>query len=64
MDTYQILSIGSAVLSVGGVVLAIINHKRIRSHCCGRNAEISLDIDNTSPITPKPFVLSQGKEEK
>lgn len=50
MDTYGILSIGSAILSVGSVTLGIINHKRIRSTCCGRRGEVSFDIDNTSPL--------------
>ena len=26
-----------------------INHKRVRSTCCGSHGEVSLDIENTSP---------------
>jgi hypothetical protein len=61
MDTYQIVSIGSAVLSIGSVVIGVINHKRIRSTCCGRKHEVSLDIENTSPAVPK---LSLPLEQK
>ena len=50
MDNYTIvggsLGIASMVLSV----LTYINHKRIRSVCCGRTIEASLDIENTTPI--------------
>lgn len=33
-------------------LIGIINHKRIRSNCCGTKAEVSLDIENTSPSKP------------
>jgi hypothetical protein len=38
------------ITSVLGVVYAAINHKRIRSNCCGKRLEASLDIDNTTPV--------------
>jgi hypothetical protein len=30
-------------------VIGAINHQRLRSSCCGRRVEISLDIEKTSP---------------
>jgi hypothetical protein len=39
----------SLALSLGAVVIGIINHKRIRSTCCGKEASVSLDIESTSP---------------
>ena len=39
----------SLAVSTGAVILGIINHKRIRSSCCGREASVSLDIEATSP---------------
>ena len=40
-----------------GSVIAMINHRRIRSNCCGGVATLSLDIDNTTPPKePKPTV--------
>jgi len=63
MDTSQILSIGSMVLSVSGIVMAVVNHKRIRSNCCGRVGQVSLDIENTTPdVSPPQLVLPQDSK--
>ena len=44
-------------------LLTASNHKRIRSVCCGKNCESSLDVEDTTPVvhtnprapaTPKP----------
>jgi hypothetical protein len=50
----QTMSIVALVVSIGGIVLGIVNHKRIRSNCCGKKGEASFDIDTTTPpkITP------------
>jgi len=45
----QIVSYLSLALAVGGIIISAINHKRIRSTCCGVEKSISLDIDTTSP---------------
>jgi len=50
MDTNIVLSTVAIVISVSGAIIGAINHTRIRSACCGRSGEISLDIDKTSPI--------------
>jgi hypothetical protein len=34
-------------VSVGTAVVGVVNHKRIRSNCCGKKTEASLDIENT-----------------
>jgi len=39
----------SLVMMIIGSVIAGINHRRIRSECCGRTGAVSLDIDTTSP---------------
>lgn len=49
MDTNTILSIVAIVTSVGGAVLAVINHKRIRSNCFGKEIVLSIDVENTTP---------------
>jgi len=49
MDTSGIVSIVAIVTSVGGALLAIINHTKIRSNCFGRKLEVSLDVDRTTP---------------
>jgi hypothetical protein len=48
MDT-QILSGISIALSVGTVILGVVNHKRIRSTCCGKKVDASFDIEDTTP---------------
>ena len=50
------LGLVALVISVGSTLLVAINHKRIRSKCCGRSIEASFDIENTSPNAPKPIV--------
>ena len=49
MDSSGIIAIISLVVATGGSVLAVINHTRIRSMCCGRKLEMSLDVDKTVP---------------
>ncbi len=45
----QVGGILGIVLTVVGMVYGAINHKRLRSTCCGRKIDISVDIDSTSP---------------
>lgn len=54
MDTTtQVGSILGIVVTVAGVVYGAINHKRIRSNCCGRKIEVSVDVDTTTVTMPK-----------
>jgi hypothetical protein len=46
----NILGIVAIVISVGTAVIGAINHTRIRSVCCGKKIEASIDIDKTSPV--------------
>jgi hypothetical protein len=43
------LAITSVVVSVGGSILAVINHTRCRSNCFGKKLEVSLDLEKTTP---------------
>ena len=55
MDNNQ-LSIAGATAGMTAAVgllykiYMVVNHKRIRSSCCGRKLEASLDIDNTENV--------------
>ena len=49
MDTNAIVSWTSLAIGIFSTLLGVINHKRIRSQCCGRSGEISFDIENTTP---------------
>jgi hypothetical protein len=47
-------------LTIVASIYAAINHKRIRSNCCGTKGEISLDVDTMpahSAPSPKPVVV-------
>ncbi len=55
-DTTTILAYVGTALGALSTLYSIINHKRIRSTCCGVKAEVSLDIDNTTPQEKKPEV--------
>jgi len=45
----NILSIVALCVAVVSSIIGIINHKRIRSSCCGRELEASINIENTTP---------------
>lgn len=48
-----ILAVIGVVISVGTVILGVINHQRIRSNCCGNKLEVSLDVERTTPPSDK-----------
>jgi hypothetical protein len=56
MDSNTILSWVAIVISVGSVVIGVINHKRITSSCCGKKGEVSLDISNTGSVSPTKLI--------
>jgi len=57
MDANAIMGYCSLGLSIASIILGIINHRRIRSNCCGRIGEVAIDIDNTTP--KEPFVIKK-----
>jgi hypothetical protein len=50
MDTTNILGIIGFGISLIGAIYTAVNHKRIRSKCCGKILEASLDVENTTPV--------------
>jgi hypothetical protein len=38
------------VTAIVGSIYAAVNHKRVRSNCCGKVLEASLDVENTTPV--------------
>jgi hypothetical protein len=45
--------VGASIIVAIGLIYSAINHKRIRSNCCGRRVEASLDVENTTPTKIK-----------
>lgn len=53
-----IIAFTGLALSIGTTVLTAINHRRIRSTCCRKELEVSLDIEQTTPpSSSKPSAL-------
>lgn len=75
MDSTQtsIVAILGLVVSVFGSVLAAINHRRVRSNCCGIPLVMSVDVESTTPplagsaVTMQPLTIkipdAQKKEQ-
>ena len=54
MDLPQIAGyIGIATTLLGTIYIAI-NHRRVRSKCCGAVMEASVDVENTTPTGRRP----------
>ena len=49
MDVGAALGGSGLFISVAGIIYSAVNHKHIRSKCCGRNYDFSIDIDSTNP---------------
>lgn len=62
MDTSTILATIAIVTSIGGGIIGIINHSRIRSRCCGQKLEMSIDIDKTE-ISPSDLKIKIPERE-
>lgn len=53
MESNSVLSIVAIVLSVIGMIIGIINHKKIKSKCFGHDlGETSIDIESTKNESP------------
>ena len=37
-------------------IVTLVNHKRLKSKCCGQSTEISLDIKDITPPPEVPFL--------
>jgi len=65
MDNYASGGVGAVSVLVLGLlykVYQIINHRRIRSNCCGKIFVVALDIDETTPrqnqIVPEQSLIN------
>jgi hypothetical protein len=53
MDSTTIIAYCGLITSVGSAAVALINRRRIRSHCCGKELAADITIDKMPP-TPQP----------
>ena len=60
--TCGVLGIFGILISGGSVIYAAINHKRIRCRCCGKDLDISVDVDPTIIKKKKKISATNVKE--
>lgn len=48
-DTTSVLSYIGVALGLGSTLFTAINHRRVRSTCCGITSISSLDVESTTP---------------
>lgn len=49
MDNYGAGGIGASIIAILSLIYTALNHKKIRSKCCGREVSASIDIEPSSP---------------
>jgi len=71
LDTGNVLGIFAILFSIGGVIYTAVNHKRFRLKCCGKDLDVSVDVEDTSPpaqttkqTKPKALSLQEGNEKE
>jgi hypothetical protein len=60
MDSTSIIAYSGLAVSIVTAIVGAVNHRRIRSNCCGKEVSASLDIESTTPtktITPSAPTL-------
>jgi len=49
-----------SILTIAFQVFKYINHRNVRSHCCGKEIEMGIDVDTPEPavikIAPAPVI--------
>jgi len=64
MDTGSALGISGLVFSILGIVYSAVNHKHIKSKCCGKEYDISIDIESTEDTKERETKEKEAKEAK
>jgi len=60
MDNYGAGGIGASVIAVAVMIYHAINHKRVRSTCCGKVWSASVDVEETTPKIAIPSKNESG----
>ena len=71
-ETGGILGVFGFLASMGGLIYTAINHKKIRCRCCGKELDMSVDIDETDaakstakvkPVEPEIPIEEESAEQ-
>lgn len=63
-DSFTTAGLATAFTVVAGIIYKAINHKRIRSECCGKKIVASIDIEETTPPQPHGFLKQQQEQQQ
>lgn len=63
MDTGAALGGTGLFISIAGVIYSAINHKHIKSKCCGKEYDVSIDIGSTQEAK-EPAKTGEPKEKQ
>ena len=65
-NTGGILGVFGFLVSFAGIIYTAINHKRIRCRCCGKDIDMSVDVEPTEakPAEVKPVEEEEEQEEE
>jgi hypothetical protein len=58
MATGAALGGSGLVISIAGVIYSAINHKHIKSKCCGKEYDVSIDIGSTEDAKKTPVAAT------
>jgi len=69
MDSYASGGLGAGAIVALGIAYRVFmwaNHRNFKSHCCGRTAEVGIDVDTPPQLKikapeEKDVVVSYGK---
>jgi hypothetical protein len=66
MDSFSSGAVGASTIVVLGIfykVYQAVNHKHIRSRCCNKQFDASIDIDDSTPKT-NPTIVGDGTDNR
>ena len=58
MDQTSLFSYVAFAISIASAIIGVINHKQIKSKCCGASGTIGIDIGPTTPTDTRPAQLT------
>ena len=56
-NTTSVIAYVGFLTGVSATIYAALNHKRVRSNCCGTKIEASLDVEDTTPPNAAPLPI-------
>ena len=64
MDTGAALGGTGLFISIAGIIYSAVNHKHIKSRCCGKVYDVALDIgDSTNANTDNELVGNEKEDQ-